>query len=367
MLTRIDLETIRFGEPQLLWLLVVPAVLLLLWTWRLASRRADAEQFRAHRTVPLSERIPLFGGLPFWLALIVAIACTIVALARPRAVVSVVRTAGIDLVILQDGSASMHVQDVRGNRWRRSMGFLRVLGESLSWKDDRIALALFAHVATPQIRLTRDPNTFFFFLDHLDQSPFRLEDNATWDTNIELGIYWGLRLIDKDEEINGKSGKAKAFVLISDGQAWSGEVEASLKATKARNIPVFVVGVGTMLGGLIPEAPARPGQSVPVAESSGIRSTLDRVSLGTIATAGGGQYLEMDRESDREIAVEIINAARTRAGSRTEETTEDLYWRLLVAGACFICLGVLFLHERSEMWLALIGSGAIAGIVLSMI
>ena len=60
------------------------------------------------------------------------------------------------------------------------MRFLRLLGDSLSWKNDRIALALFAHIAAPQIRLTKDPNTFFFFLDHLDKEPpFRIEDDTT--------------------------------------------------------------------------------------------------------------------------------------------------------------------------------------------
>ena len=85
------------------------------------------------------------------------------------------------------------------------MRFLRTLGESLRWENDRVAMALFAHMATPQIRLTKDPNTYFFFLDHLeDKSPFRLEDDGTWDTNIERGIYWGLRLIEKDEEIRAQ-------------------------------------------------------------------------------------------------------------------------------------------------------------------
>ena len=40
-------------------------------------------------------------------------------------------------LILQDGSASMHVGDVGGrgsNRWRRAVGFLRMLGESLRWE-----------------------------------------------------------------------------------------------------------------------------------------------------------------------------------------------------------------------------------------
>ena len=178
------------------------------------------------------------------------------------------------------------------------MTFLRTLGESLQWEDDRVALALFATIATPQIRLTRDPNTFFFFLDHLeDEPPFRLEDDTTWDTNIERGIYWGLRLIDRDEEMQqgkaglkpgprmsgvGRSGSPEAaqrsprpgarsaracsrnpqaFVLISDGQAWSGSVATSMALAQERGIPLFVVGVGTTAGGVIPEPNRLPGRA----------------------------------------------------------------------------------------------------------
>ena len=130
----------------------------------------------------------------------------------------------------------------------------------------------------PQVRLTKDPNTFFFFLDHLDQtSPFRLEDDTTWDTNIELGIYWGLRLIERDEELNGRSPRGQVFVLISDGQTWSGEVEESVQLTRARDIPIIVIGVGTTRGGFIPEASTV--QSVTPTTWSPIRSVLDRSSL----------------------------------------------------------------------------------------
>ena len=139
-----------------------------------------------------AQRFGLFGGLLFWLCLILATASAILALARPHARISLVRTAGIDLVILQDGSTSMRVTDVTGNRWQRSMRFLRQLGEAISWKDDRLAMALFARIATPQVRLTKDPNTYFFFLDHLsEESPFRLEDDTSWDTNMELGDLLG--------------------------------------------------------------------------------------------------------------------------------------------------------------------------------
>jgi Ca-activated chloride channel family protein len=365
VLTAIDVGSVRFVEPLYLWLLTVPAALLIVWVWQLSARRRDARRFRRHRRLPVRERFPVFGGLMFWLCLIVASALTILALARPTAAVSLVRTAGVDLVILQDGSASMRTKDVAGDRWQRSIRFLRTLGESLAWKDDRIAMALFAHIAAPQVRLTKDPNTFFFFLDHLNtESPFRLEDDTTWDTNIELGIAWGLRLIEKDEELYGKNPNAKAFVLLSDGQAWTGEVARALKLAKERNVPIYVIGVGTTAGGLIPEPEHRTPTGI---VQTPIRSVLDRVSLDKIATAGGGEYLELDREGDREIANRIIDGARRRAGSRGLQVgVEDLYWRLLIASAAMLCFGLLFLQERAELLLQAFGAGCALALVWTL-
>ena len=365
MIPKIDLDTIRFGAPEYLWLLIAPASLFVIWCWQLSRRRRDARRYRQHRRLPVRERFPIAGGLIFWLCAIGSTALTILALSRPTAAVSLIRSAGVDLVILQDGSASMRTPDMPGDRWQRSIRFLRVLGESLAWKDDRIAMALFAHIATPEVRLTKDPNTYFFFLDHLDhESPFRLEDDTTWDTNIELGIAWGLRLVEKDEEIYGKNPNAKAFVLVSDGQSWSGEVARALNAAKKRDVPVYVVGVGTTVGGLIPEPPPRPtvpGRGVPPPDEKppSIRSSLDRNSLMMIATAGGGEYLEIDREGDREIANHIITATRKRAGSRGLELSgEELYWRCLAGAAILMCVGLLFLQERVELWLQAAGAGA---------
>ena len=362
---KVDLDTVRFADPGFLWLLIVPAALLFVWAWQLGRRRRDARQFRQHRRLPVRESFPIFGGLVFWLCALIATALVILALARPTAAIALVRTAGVDLVVLQDGSASMRTPDVPGDRWQRSMRFLRVLGESLAWKDDRIAMALFAHIATPEVRLTKDPNTFFFFLDHLNaESPFRLEDDTTWDTNIELGIAWGLRLIQRDVELYGKSPNAKAFVLIIDGQAWSGEVARSLRLAREQQVPVYVVGVGTTVGGWIPEpppAPTVPGRpSLPPPEPQPkIRASLDRNSLAMIASAGGGQYYELDREGDREIANKIIDAARKRAGSRgLEVASEELYWRCLVLAAVLMCVGLIFLQERVELWLQATGAAA---------
>jgi hypothetical protein len=408
MFTSIDLANLRFAAPAFLPLLAVPALLLLVWAWQAWRRRRDVLQMRQHRQLPTArasatEKLPVLGDLAFWLCLIVALSLVVIALARPVAVASMLRTSGVDLVILQDASASMRVRDVPQDRWRRSMRFLRTFGESLQWQDDRVALAIFATIAAPQIRLTRDPNTFFFFLDHLEEAPpFRLEDDTTWDTNIERGIYWGLRLIDKDAELSaglkpdsagnvgtrssagpadnsglrggpgsgagpggvrlqpGRRNNPKAFILVSDGQAWSGEVAKSMAMVQERGIPLYVVGVGTTVGGIIPEPNRDPTRAI-------VSSVLDRSSLAALATAGGGRYFELDREGDRDIANAIIEATRRRAErGEVEESARELYWSALLMAAALLALGVLFLRDRASLALQ-IAAAVVVLVVLARV
>ncbi|MGE3512947.1 MAG: VWA domain-containing protein [Vicinamibacterales bacterium] len=360
MLPRIGFGQITFGAPEYLWLLVVPALLFAAWVWRLLRRRADFRGVSRHRLVPRQSRFAVVGELPFWLCLILSLIFIVIALARPHGPAIALRQGGMDLVVLLDGSASMRVKDVPGDRWQRSTRFLRMLGDSMSWQSDRIALAVFARIAAPQIRLTKDPNTFLFFLDNLEQSPpFRLEDDSTWDTNLELGIHWGLRLIEKDQELHGPSSNARIFLMISDGEAWSGEVEKSLQNAIDANIPLFVVGAGTLAGGLMPKWVPKTPDEEPDPETPLI-SRLDRQGLQKIASAGGGQYFELDRDGDRRIANALIDAAKRRAPSiGVTEQAEELYWRFLVLAAALAMAGALFLRERVELWILLVGGTSV--------
>jgi Ca-activated chloride channel family protein len=348
-------NVIVFGAPYFLWLLVVPAVLLPAWLWRFARRVVDLRRLRTRRSLPVRERFAIGGDLWPWLFLTLSVAALIIAAARPRGVTTTVSRAGVDIVVLQDGSASMHVRDVgAGNRWERSMTFLRRLGDSLSWNDDRMALTVFAHIATPQIRLTSDPNTVFFFLDHLhSRPPFRLQDDTTWDTNLEQGIAWGLRLIEKDGELHGPSGNGKLFVLLSDGESWSGEVARSIEKASREHVPLFVVGVGTLGGGPLPDSVNADGSKEP---SPG-RSRLDRASLQRIAAAGGGHYFELDRDPDRDIANAIIDAGRRQVPATVEDgAVDELYWRFLAAAVVLAGIGAVSFRERAELWMQLTAS-----------
>jgi hypothetical protein len=350
-----------FGVPGALWLLAVPAVLAALWAWRLVGRWSEVRALRAMRILPERERHRVLASLPAWLCLIGAAACLVMAAARPRGVATTVARAGVDVVVLQDGSASMHVTDVAGSRWQRSMAFVRRFGDALSWQDDRVALAVFAHIATPQIRLTRDPNTLFFFLDHLSaRPPFRLEDDTTWNTDLEQAVAWGLRILDKDQELHGVSPNAQVFLLLSDGEAWSGEVARSIDRARDANVPIFVVGVGTLAGDWLPVIPQPPGEE-PVPHAI---SRLNRASLQRIADSGGGQYFELDRDPDRDIANAVVDAGRRLAPPRAAEpTVVEFYPRFLTAGVALAALATIFMRSRVEAWLQFAMAAAALGIV----
>ena len=354
---------LQFDQPLYLWLLLLPAGLGLLWVWQLRRRRNDVHRAIQARTTPVRERYAFAGGLSFWLCLLLAVAALVLALSRPQVLASVTQSAGADFIILQDGSTSMRVSDVTPDRWQRSVSWIRMFAELLSWQDERVALALFAHRAAPQIRLTRDPNALFFFLDYLDEEPpFRLEDDTSWDTNIEEGIYWGVQMFELDAELYGERLSAKAFIVISDGQAWSGEVDTALQLAREHGIRVYVVGVGTTAGGFIPQLPVSPYDR----PEDPIHSVLDRRSLRTIAEAGGGDYFELGVDTDQDIALQILTDVQRRARStRRDETFTELYWFLLATAAGLVCLGTLLLKERTQLWWQLATAGAIVVLLMS--
>ncbi|MEP7117178.1 MAG: vWA domain-containing protein [Acidobacteriota bacterium] len=335
-----------FGTPAALWLLVVPALMLALWLARAYRRWSDVRVLARRRLLPERERHAVLGALGAWLCLILAAASVITATALPRGTAMTLARAGIDVVVLQDASASMHVKDVPGDRWQRSMTWVRALGDALSWQDDRVALAVFAHIATPQIQLTRDPNTLFFFLDHLhSRPPFPLEDDTTWDTDLEQAVSWGLRILDKDQERHGVSPNARLFILVSDGEAWSGEVARAIDRARQANVPIFVVGVGSLAGNWLPEV------HVPITEEPAPHaiSRLNRGSLQRIAESARGQYFELDREQDRDIANHIVDAGRRLAPPRASQAASvEFYPRFLMAGVALAALSTIFARLRAE-------------------
>jgi Ca-activated chloride channel family protein len=349
-------ETFRFAQPLFLWFFAVLGALALLWILRLVQRRHDVSRLQYSRIIPFPERFRFAGPLAFWGFLLLAVASAVIALALPQTL-TVSDADPVDLIIIQDGSASIRVTDVHPDRWQRSMKFLRTLVETLPWKDDRMGLAMFANHAMPQVRLVRDPNTVIFFIEHLKGgSPFALEENTSWDTNAYEGIRWGLKLVVKDEEYYGKNPNPKALILLSDGDQYSGETLPAIAEARRLRIPIHVVGVGSTTGGLIPlPKPAAEQSEVDKIRyyadwerkragipKERIHSSIDRDSLRRIAALGGGRYFELDTEPDAVIASKIINDVRKLGRSPGgQKVFGDIYWQFLMASAFFFGLGVI--------------------------
>ena len=98
MVWSLDPGSFSFSTPLYLWLLVVPGVLLVLWTLQVFRRRADARRLRRTRTLPVRERFSVAGDLGFWLAVLAAASLCILALSGPRARVAAVRRSSADIV-----------------------------------------------------------------------------------------------------------------------------------------------------------------------------------------------------------------------------------------------------------------------------
>ena len=85
-------------------------------------------------------------------------------------------------------------------------------------------------------------------------------------------------------------------------------------------------------------------------------AVLDRASLRAIATGGGGEYFELDTQSDREIALKLISGIKRRGVSGDPvESHQDMYWPFLFAAAVVYGAGLLFLRDPFELsWHAVI-------------
>ena len=52
---------------------------------------------------------------------------------------------------------------------------------------------------------------------------------------------------------------------------------------------------------------------------------------------------------------------------RAVEEAEELYWRFIVAAAVFPFIGLLFLRDRPELWLQMLGAAVATAVVFTVL
>jgi len=273
--------------------------------------------------------------------IVVAIALSIVALARPRWGFrwEEIRRRGVDIVVALDVSQSMMATDVDPNRLERAKRKIQDLLTML--RGDRIGLVAFAGSSFIQCPLTLDYGAFRIFLDGLSPDLIPVPGTA-----VARAIETSLTAFDP------KLRTSKAIILITDGEDHGGNPLSAAKKAKEAGVKIFTIGIGKREGAPIPLA--GPGGGFKKDHSGNLILTrLDEETLKKIALTTGGAYVhsvtgDMDLQSIYLKGIRMGMKQTELATRRKKRWTERFEWPLMAAVFLLIAEGFLREGGREE-------------------
>lgn len=331
----------RFGDPSMLWLLLLVPVLGVWFAWTRWRARAVLRRFAAPAMLSRLGagtgriRTILKAGL-----LLLAVGLIALALARPQwgTRLEVLQREGLDIVVAMDVSRSMYAEDIRPNRLARTKQELIRFTERLN--GDRVALAAFAGDAFLQCPLTTDYGAFRMFLDVLD--PDHVEPQGT---DIGRALETGLRAFSDDGE-----DRHRVMVLLTDGED-HGERALEVAGEAAdRGVVIFTVGIGSTSGVPVPVRDDSGGRSFLRDAQGGLVATrLDADLLIEIARATGGEFYhaQTGRFEMLEVLEAISAMERRMLESERMSRFEDRF-QLPLAAALFLLVVEMLVPLRGR-------------------
>lgn len=277
-----------FLYPNVLWLLLlIPALaVLVVLAWRSTGqgwRRLISSQHRE-----LVQQRPLWRtALPATFALL-ALTCTVIALARP---INGYREGGAtstgrNLLIALDISRSMETEDVKPSRLAEARAAAYELIDALP--GDKIGLIVFSGEADLVVPLTYDHTAL---RDALEQV------NRTWAAVGGTNFGLVLRKAMADFKRSAPAGSTNALVILSDGEDTVNSSLEIAEEAKESKLLVITVGIGTAAGGPIPDARGENGLYQD-ADGKHVISKLNTESLRNFAKATGGDFFVMDSNAN---------------------------------------------------------------------
>lgn len=289
-------ENIEFAYPWLLLLLLLLPVLAL-WYYGGYNRRQGAVvissimQFPKRRTWKI-----ILRHVPF-IARLLAVACIIIALARPqsRNDEELVSGQGIDIVLCIDVSGSMLAQDFTPNRMEAAKEVAADFVDSRP--TDRIGLVIFSGESFTQCPVTTDRNVIKSQIYNVQSG--MLEDGTAIGSGLATSI----------DRLRSSKTKSKVVILLTDGENNGGLIDPATakEIAKSMGVKVYTIGVGTE--GTAPVPVQTPGGVVMQRE----QVNIDEKLLTQIATETGGKYFRAkDNEGLKNIYAEIDKLEKSR-------------------------------------------------------
>lgn len=271
----------RFGAPQMFWLLWLIPLLAGFFLYAFRKKRkamarfAQVEMIR-RMSVSISRGRQIFKA---FLILLVAV-FAVLALARPQfgTKMELMRRKGLDVAVAVDVSLSMYAEDIKPNRMARSKQEIGKFVDRLG--GDRVALIAFAGEAFLQCPFTSDYGAFKIFLDVLGPELIPVPG-----TDIAGAIETSLKAFDP------KDRKYRVLVLLTDGEDHSGRAEKMAEEAAKEGVAIYTVGIGLPSGVPIPLKDEQGNVMYKKDRNGNVVTTkLDEVLLQKIALATGGKY-----------------------------------------------------------------------------
>ncbi len=311
-----------FEYPYLLWLLVIPALLIVHYIYlELCGRRphlrvSDIRYWKAGGKSVLS----YLRHAPILLRT-VALSMIIIAIARPRSSSKMdkIDTEGIDIVLAMDVSTSMLARDFTPDRISAAKD---IAIEFISQRpSDRIGIVVFAGESYTQCPLTTDRATLINLMKEIQTGL------------IEDGTAIGNGLATAVARMQGSDAKSRVVILLTDGVNNRGEITPQTAAdiAKTYGIRVYTIGVGA--NGTAPYPVITPWG----VQMQDVEVEIDEDLLKGIAETTGGRYF---RATDNTKLSEIYSEINKMEKARTTIDSFPVYKELFMdfALVALICL-----------------------------
>jgi Ca-activated chloride channel family protein len=312
-----------FEYPELLWLMVIPALLVIHYIYlELAERHPH---LRVSTSMPWMVRKTTMASamrhIPFILR-IIALCLIVVAIARPRSSEDMERidTEGIDIVLAMDVSTSMLARDLTPDRINASKD---IAIEFISQRpSDRMGIVVFAGESFTQCPLTTDRATLINLMKEVQTD--LIEDGTAIGNGLATAI---ARMKDSDA-------KSRVVILLTDGVNNRGEVSPQMAAEIAKTYGVRVYTIGVGKEGMAPYPVMTPWG----VEVKNVQVEIDETLLSEIAESTGGRYF---RATDNTKLAEIYAEINKMEKAKTTVDSFPVYKELFGMYALLALLAIL--------------------------
>jgi Ca-activated chloride channel family protein len=279
------MKEITFLHPGFFWLLLL-LPLAVGWYWlkkkeQSATLRISAvDCFRTASSWKSKLKPVLFGMR------LLALACMIVALARPRTPDVTNRVGsieGIDIVMAMDVSTSMLARDLKPNRFE---ALKKVAADFVDARvNDRIGLVVYAGESYTKIPVTSDKPLVKQAINSTSFETLMIEDGTAIGTGLATAV----------NRLKESKAKSRIIILLTDGVNNGGVIDPATAADIAKEykIKVYTIGIGT--NGMAEYPMMRMPDGSILYDMQEVR--IDEDLLKTIAKKTGGKYFRATTNS----------------------------------------------------------------------